>query len=53
MKTYRQELVNRHIPTIGELDMSYIWNLPTKVLFGPGMVDNLANEKMPGRRRCW
>ncbi len=30
--------------------MSFIWNLPTKVLFGPGMLEQLANEKMPGKK---
>ncbi|MDO4854160.1 MAG: iron-containing alcohol dehydrogenase [Coriobacteriia bacterium] len=30
--------------------MSYIWNLPTKVQFGPGKVKELANEKMPGKK---
>jgi alcohol dehydrogenase len=30
--------------------MSYIWNLPTKVLFGPGMVRKLGKEKMPGKK---
>ena len=29
---------------------SYIWNLPTKVLFGPGQVKNLRNEKLPGKK---
>lgn len=30
--------------------MSYTWNLPTKVLFGPGKVKELANEEMPGKK---
>ncbi len=30
--------------------MSYTWNLPTKVLFGPGKVRELENEKMPGKK---
>ena len=30
--------------------MNYIWNLPTKVLFGEGMLNELHNEEMPGRK---
>ena len=30
--------------------MSYKWNVPTKVLFGPGKVHDLAKEKMPGEK---
>ena len=30
--------------------MSYIWNLPTKVLFGAGMVNELGKEEMPGKK---
>ena len=30
--------------------MSYTWNLPTKVLFGPGKVKKLGKEKMPGKK---
>ncbi|MGN0244728.1 MAG: iron-containing alcohol dehydrogenase [Lachnospiraceae bacterium] len=30
--------------------MSYIWNLPTKVLFGAGKVKELENEAMPGKK---
>ncbi|MGI6737702.1 MAG: iron-containing alcohol dehydrogenase [Anaerovoracaceae bacterium] len=30
--------------------MSYVWNLPTKVLFGPGRVKKLHKEKMPGKK---
>lgn len=30
--------------------MSYIWNLPTKVLFGPGMLKSLGNEDLPGSK---
>ena len=30
--------------------MSYIWNLPTRVLFGPGMVRKLGKERMPGKK---
>ncbi|MBD5558786.1 MAG: iron-containing alcohol dehydrogenase [Clostridia bacterium] len=30
--------------------MSYIWNLPTKVLFGPGMLQKLGDEKLPGKK---
>lgn len=30
--------------------MSYVWNLPTKVLFGPGAVHELKNEPMPGKK---
>ena len=29
---------------------SYIWNLPTKVLFGAGQVKNLKSEKLPGEK---
>lgn len=28
----------------------YTWNLPTKVQFGPGKVNCLAKEKMPGKK---
>ena len=28
--------------------MSYLWNLPTKVLFGAGSVKELGGQKMPG-----
>lgn len=31
-------------------DMSYIWNLPTKVMFGAGMVKELGKQEMPGKR---
>ena len=31
-------------------DMSYIWNLPTKVMFGAGMVRELGKQEMPGKR---
>lgn len=30
--------------------MSYIWDLPTKVLFGPGMLRRLGDEKLPGKK---
>lgn len=30
--------------------MSYLWNLPTKVLFGPDMLYALKKEKMPGKK---
>ncbi len=30
--------------------MSYIWNLPTKVLFGADMLKELHKEKMPGKK---
>ena len=30
--------------------MSYIWNVPTKVLFGAGKLQELHNEAMPGRK---
>ena len=30
--------------------MSYVWNLPTKVLFGAGKVKELKNEVMPGKK---
>ncbi len=30
--------------------MSYIWNLPTRVLFGAGKVKELKNEVMPGKK---
>lgn len=30
--------------------MSYIWNLPTKVLFGAGKVHELCKEPMPGKK---
>ena len=30
--------------------MSYIWNLPTKVLFGAGKVQELYKEQMPGKK---
>ncbi len=30
--------------------MSYVWNLPTKVLFGVGKVKELKNEVMPGKK---
>ncbi len=30
--------------------MSYIWNLPTKVLFGPGKVKDLPKENLPGKK---
>ncbi len=30
--------------------MSYVWNLPTKVLFGPGKVGELGRESMPGKK---
>ncbi len=30
--------------------MSYIWDLPTKVLFGPGQLGNLHEEAMPGKK---
>ena len=30
--------------------MSYIWNLPTKVLFGAGKVKELDKEEMPGKK---
>lgn len=30
--------------------MSYVWDLPTKVLFGPGMLKQLGDEKMPGKK---
>lgn len=34
----------------GEVTMSYVWNLPTKVLFGAGKVQDLGKEVMPGRK---
>ena len=30
--------------------MKYVWNLPTKVLFGEGMLNELHNEEMPGKK---
>lgn len=30
--------------------MSFKWNLPTKVLFGPGTIKKLHKEKMPGKK---
>ena len=30
--------------------MSYVWNLPTKVLFGAGKVQELCKESMPGKK---
>lgn len=30
--------------------MSYVWNLPTKVLFGAGKVKELCKEQMPGKK---
>lgn len=30
--------------------MNYVWNLPTKVLFGEGMLNKLHNEEMPGKK---
>lgn len=30
--------------------MSYIWNLPTRVLFGAGKIRELASETMPGKK---
>ena len=30
--------------------MSYTWNVPTKVLFGAGKLQELHNEKMPGKK---
>lgn len=30
--------------------MSYIWNLPTKVLLGPGMLNELVHQTMPGKK---
>ena len=30
--------------------MSYVWDLPTKVLFGAGKIKELAKEKMPGKK---
>lgn len=30
--------------------MSYIWNLPTKVLFGPGMLNELGHQALPGKK---
>lgn len=30
--------------------MSYIWNIPTKVLFGPGQLNHLHEETMPGKK---
>jgi len=30
--------------------MSYTWDLPTKVLFGPGKIGELHNETMPGKK---
>lgn len=30
--------------------MSYTWNLPTKVLFGAGRINDLGKEKMPGKK---
>lgn len=30
--------------------MSYTWNLPTKVFFGPGSLKKLVKTKMPGRK---
>ena len=30
--------------------MSYVWNVPTKVLFGAGMAKELAKEEMPGKK---
>lgn len=30
--------------------MSYTWNLPTKVLFGPGSVKELSKQPMPGKK---
>jgi alcohol dehydrogenase len=30
--------------------VSYIWNIPTKVLFGPGQLNHLHEETMPGKK---
>ena len=30
--------------------MSFIWNMPTRLLFGAGKLDDLANENMPGKK---
>lgn len=30
--------------------MSFTWDLPTKVLFGSGRINELHNEKMPGKK---
>lgn len=30
--------------------MSYIWNLPTKVLFGPGTLNELGHQALPGKK---
>ena len=30
--------------------MAYAWNLPTKVLFGPGTVKTLGQQPMPGKK---
>lgn len=30
--------------------MTYVWNLPTKVLFGAGKVKELCKEQMPGKK---
>lgn len=30
--------------------MSYVWNLPTKVLFGAGMIKELSKQVMPGHK---
>ena len=30
--------------------MSYTWNIPTKVLFGPGKLGTLHKEAAPGKK---
>ena len=32
------------------MKMNYVWNLPTKVLFGEGMLNELHNEEMPVKK---
>ena len=33
--------------------MSYVWNVPTKVLFGAGTAKELAKEEMPGKKKVY
>lgn len=42
--------VNRNFYLEEELKLSYIWDLPTKVLFGPGMLKSLGEEELPGKK---
>ena len=30
--------------------MSFVWDMPTRVLFGAGKLNDLANEDLPGNK---